>query len=538
MAAAANLVPAALIFYFIHRYGIDVPFWDEWDAFAIPLQRLHQGTLDFATLSGQFHEHRPVFPRLLTLANATLFHWNRTVEMYVTAALFVLCACVLFRFMRTYWQRPATSLLFVPVAWTLLSWRQSENLLWGFQTCFGLLAAGTVLAFCLLHRARAADRFVLGASLAAFVASFSAAGGLFLWPIGLAQLLLQRWYGEPDDKPRSGAFAAWTGAGVLSWAFFFFGYHQQVVAWPTGLAFLLRNPIASVRFVAGMLASPISDRQLVAQPLGLILMAVGAWAFVRLWRVGTSKDRLAAAPLLALLAFTVLNAVLCCDRRMGLGLGQSLASRYCSLTALGLVSLYALLARFARTERRPTTWLACAGMAVLLMSGAIACYIEWRHNPPGRLETFALWSYALRNDALVSDEAVASVYWHPELVRQRTPFMRAQGYSLFHRDVPAGLPARYSGTVSGCAIDPLNDIHRRIDSASLRVTGRVQQPGRIFLGIDNRIDVPALPDAAGFVAYVRASLLTAGEHALVLKIVSPDGGSYSTCGATHIRVNQ
>lgn len=99
LAVAANLLPAALLFYFVHRFGVDVPFLDEWHAFVIPLQQFDQGTLGFSALLAQHNEHRMVFPRLLTLANATLFHWNRTAEMYVTAALMIFCAGLLFRFM-------------------------------------------------------------------------------------------------------------------------------------------------------------------------------------------------------------------------------------------------------------------------------------------------------------------------------------------------------------------------------------------------------------------------------------------------------
>jgi hypothetical protein len=544
VAVAANLLPAALLFYFVHRFGVDLPQWDEWDCFVVALQRFHQGTLGFTALFAQQNEHRMAFPRLLTLANAALFHWDRTAEMYATAVLLIFCAALLYRFLRAYWAHPLATLFFVPAAWMLLSWRQWENLVMGIGTAFSLLAAGSVLAFLMLYRTRRCDASVGVATAAAFVATFSSAGGLFLWPVGAAQLLLQRFCAAHDDKPGFGAFAVWTSAGIASWIVFFFGYQQRPVAWPTGLAYVVHHPIEAVQFVAGMIGSPISDRLPIARVLGVMVFALSVRAVLRLRR--TPAELMAASPLLALLSFTLLNCVASCDRRMGMGAGQMLASRYCTFTMMGAVALYGILTRIALIERRSSTWFACSGFAGLLLAGALTSYVPWRVDPAWHRDPLALGTYAIRYADVVSDEAASSLYPDPEVARRLTPFLRAHRYSLFHRDVPMGLPALYDGSTAGCAIDAVNgrkglivDVHRRADSAGLRVTGQVsseQKPSRVFASIDNRIDGPALLVDAGFISYVRTSLLTDGEHALQLKIVSRDGASYRTCGDVRLRV--
>ncbi len=553
-AVAANLLPAGLLFYFIHRFGVDLPWRDEWEGFVVPLQQLDQGTLRISGLFAQFNEHRPFFPRLLTLANAALFHWNRTAEMYATAALLMVSAWLLFGFVRKYWDSPLTPLLFIPMAWTLLGWRQWENLLWGFQTCFGLLVAGAVAAFCQLHRTRGADRFVWGAAVAAFVASFSLAGGLFVWPVGLAQLVLQRRCGESGERPGVGAFAVWASAGVLSWVFFFSGFHETSVRWPTGPGYLMEHPLEAARFVLGMIAGPLSDGPSIAPLLGVMVTALCAWALFRMRRA--AGEMMAAAPLIALLTFILLIALVSCDRRMGRGIGQALSSRYCSISALGLVALYALLARFALTEwRRPhiqspaaAYWLLCGGFGVLLLVASLAKYTAWRQDPAGWRDAFARGTLAARYAGVMSDEAVSTLYPDPDVVRARAPFLKAHGYSLFHEAVPMGVPARYDGSFEGCAIEAVNgrtgpviDVHRSGDRFGLRVTGWIggQELSRLFVSIDGRIDVPALRARArpgGFTGYVRTALLAAGEHTLELKIVSEDGAGYGTCGAADLRV--
>ncbi len=560
VAAAANLLPVALILWFVQRFGFDLPWWDEW-GYAYLLR-----SCTLSSLFAQNNEHRPFFPRLLTLVNAALFHWNRKAEMYMTAALLILCAWLLFRLMRAYWAHPLTLLLFLPIVWTVLSWRQWFNLLFGFQTCFGLLAAGTVLAFCMLHRARKIDRFVLTAAVGAFVASFSLGAGLLIWPVGLAQLLLQRWCGRPGERPGLGAFAFWTAAGTLTWAGYFFGYHQPPLAWANGPEFVIHHPVLAVQYMATLIGGPLSFHQPTAQSFGVIVTVLGAWAVFRLRK--RAEDLAAAAPLLALLAFTLVDTAANCDQRMGGGLPPALYSRYCSVTDLGLVALYALLVKFALTERRPAHFLACGGMAAFLVLAAMTNFVSWRDDPAAqeRLDSYALGAYALRHSDVVSDEAIISgVCPMPDPVRELAPFLRDHGYTLFHRVVQPDLPARYNGGVGGCNIEVVNgkpgwdfEVHRRDENSGLRVVGWAvdlragQEASRIFVNFDNRIDVPALygqprPDvalalrnpnyaAAGYVSYVRTSLLTVGAHFVQLKIVSHDGSSYSTCSAARLRV--
>ena len=558
----ANFLPVALIYWFVHRFGADFPLLDEWDTLVIPLQEFNRGTLTLSALFAQHNEHREVFPRLLTLANAVLFHWNRTAEMYVTATLLVICAWLLYRFARNFWGSPLAPLLFVPVAWTVLSWRQWENLLWGTQTCEALFVAGAVVAFLLLQRSRTIDKYVSGAAIAAFVATFSLAGGVFLWPVGLAQLLLLRWRGVPGRRPSVGSFIAWAAAGIFTCALFFYQYGMGAPSWPTGFAYVIRNPLTAVRYFVTVIGSPLSVEHTTAQTMGLMIAFLGAWAVFRLHR--DREELIAAAPLLALIALTVLSALISCDRRMGLGVEQAMSSRYCTLTNLGLVALYLLLVRFALTRRSTETLLTCGGMTAFLLFGTIINLIS--NYQPERLDWYRVADYAVRYADLVSDDVLRPIYPDPNVVRQRAPFLRAHGYSLFHVAVPNHLPRNYRGVTPGCVVDSVNgrsgvqiDINRRVDASGLTVTGWAVDieakgtPARVLVSIDGQIDIPALsgqprPDvarvfgvpgytAAGFTSYIRTSLIPAGEHLLQLKLINHDGTEYWICGNTQLRVS-
>jgi hypothetical protein len=556
--AAANLLPAVLLFYFVRRFGRDVPLWDEWDSFIGPLVLRDRGTLTLADLFAQHNEHRIPFPRMISLANATLFHWDRRVEMYLTGVLLVCAAGMLYAFTRRYWGNRRAAAYFIPAAWILLSWRQFANLLTGFQTAVGLMVAGTVAAFCLLGTARGAGSRIWCAAGAAFVATFSFGAGVFLWPIGLLQLAIRQAFEAPADKPGRSAMGIWTTAGVLIWILYFYGYHGAPVAWPHGMAYVLEHPVLACEFSATLMGAPLSFDMDTARAIGVVAAILAACAVYAMAR-RPAVHLAAAGPLLSLVLLMPLWAGTLCLGRLGLGLMQALASRYTSVTALGLVAVYALLVESMLASPRTANILAGGGMLALLVIGALTGYTGRPENHEWRLveRAIRMGEYALPRVNRVNDAALKLIHPLPEVVRGDIPILRSHGYSIFHQVEPAGLPARYAGESGACAIDKINDspdnpieIHRGVKDDLVVAGWAIEAPGgqlpaRVYISLDGTLDFPAMVGDiradvagalhderdlnAGFASYPRADLIPAGEHVLSLKVVSHDGSVYRTC---------
>jgi hypothetical protein len=68
-------IPPLLVIIVILRFGIDLPYWDDW-AFVPLLEYVQQGRLPLSELLAQHNEHRMVFPRLLKLALTHFSDWN------------------------------------------------------------------------------------------------------------------------------------------------------------------------------------------------------------------------------------------------------------------------------------------------------------------------------------------------------------------------------------------------------------------------------------------------------------------------------
>ena len=74
------LSPAIITLSLVARYGVDIPYADEW-TFAPLFVKAHTHTLTFSDFFEQHNEHRYVFPKLLLIAFAYLAHGNVRVEM-------------------------------------------------------------------------------------------------------------------------------------------------------------------------------------------------------------------------------------------------------------------------------------------------------------------------------------------------------------------------------------------------------------------------------------------------------------------------
>ncbi len=137
----------------VHRYGSDVPYFDQWDAEGRLLFLPYaQGTLGVSAFFASHNEHRVTFTRVLEFA---LFlgngQWDSRLECVVNALLRAVIVVLVARWswavLEPRWRWPALVLLALLVA-IPISW---ENMLGGFHSQwyfligFSLFAAGGLL---------------------------------------------------------------------------------------------------------------------------------------------------------------------------------------------------------------------------------------------------------------------------------------------------------------------------------------------------------------------------------------------------------
>ncbi|HET6645980.1 MAG TPA: hypothetical protein VFH01_01545, partial [Pyrinomonadaceae bacterium] len=83
------IIPAVLILTVILKYGVDVPYWDEW-YYAEFFVKLSQKVLTLKDLFALQNEYRQFFPNLIFVGLGWLTNWNKRYELLVSFAL----ACI------------------------------------------------------------------------------------------------------------------------------------------------------------------------------------------------------------------------------------------------------------------------------------------------------------------------------------------------------------------------------------------------------------------------------------------------------------
>ena len=443
----AVLSPPILTLAAVARYGITVPFWDQWELPTI-LSRLESGEYRFVEFFAQHNEHRSVFPRLVFLGLARLSGYDVRWELYANVALAALTLVVLWRLLALTTRGIAPGLgrwLVVPVAWLVFSLVQFENWSWGWQLHVFLSVWATVVSFWALARWPGAWLGLLLACGAGFVAAFSFANGLLV--LALVPLAV---FGAGSDRAgrRLALLLVSVAVAVTVFAGYFAAYEKPLhhpalfgVDWLTYLSYVLMFTGAPVAAVDPELAR-------LAGLLGIVaLVAAIGW----LWRrAPASRSLVLPWGLLALYALG--SAAVTGMARAGFGATQGVSSRYTTIAMLFWVSLVVLGSLTLRLALGDAGWrtmgqgrrIAAALIVVVVLGSVVSFGVTYRW---GRLQLKAR-AAALRDaeECLLAyrrapDGCLQALYPSVPALREWAAWLDAHGIGPF---APARRPAPLS----------------------------------------------------------------------------------------------
>lgn len=473
------LGPAAAILILVLRFGVNVPFWDDWEL-ARPLIRLTNGSLPgWTELASQHNEHRMLFPRLVMLALAYVSRWNVHVNMVVSVALAGMSLAMLVALARPILAeagavgRAWAALTLSAIVFSLTQW---ENWLWGWQVQWFLAVLGAIAAIAFATWSLRSARpwaCLAGAAGAAFVCQYSIASGAAIWACVVFVLAF-----HPLRRRVLPAMLAVAAAAI---ALYLIGYSRPLHH-PSPLV-ALERPLAFLTYLGNYASGPLGRDTV----LGLGAMAAFlALALIALRRFRTAPELV--VPWIAMGAFAGANAVLTGIGRVGFGADQGFMSRYVTVSLLlsvALVPLGMLAFRAWPADRWPTA----RTIAAVFAAGLMTVLVAWAD-----LRAWA--GFTERSTQMVenrrclllieraTDECLKLVYPDPLLLRLRIKQLQAIGWSGFPKD-----PARPRGTIrlkdpEGLFLwrlkaedSPVGWIHAAtLDNGRLTVTGWAHHP--------------------------------------------------------------
>jgi len=430
---ACAAAPLAFLTVQVATWIRNVPNWDEFDTVLAFLLKISEGGgwNEFVhQCLAVNNEHRMLASRLIF---AACYWLSGGIDFAVLAVIGNLFLAGAFGVLLAREQSgPARLRLAAVFGLAVFHLQHHESLFWAGSsidhffvvlvavTAFGALAAGS-------------RGGLLVAAAAAFLASYSLAHGLLVWPVGLVLLALQR---------RRRAAWAWSAAGAVTLATFFAGFALNPGHPMPGISDLLAVAVYALRLVGSSAA--IGDHALAPWLGGLFLVGAGFAAM----RGATSREGFA----FAIIGWCVAAmAMIAWGRALLSNEWAPVASRYVILSSVawGLL-IWLLLERLLTRQPRVAWWpapilgaLASFNLAANLTeenSGRIFAAAaentvwEWREHGTFAHALVAPYPDPERADALIRATGERGIYRLPQTA---LPFARP-------RPVPVGEPAEIS----------------------------------------------------------------------------------------------
>jgi hypothetical protein len=331
------LVPVAMYIGFIHEYGVNAIWYDQWDNVALLTHSTfyfhsYVGHTDLSMLWAQHNENRMLFPNFIVLALGALTHFNIVTELYLSAVILVIAfSLIVFGHWRDLGIRHP--ILYVPLGFLVFSFGQYGDTLFGFQVAWYLIFLALAVVIFLLNTFRV-EWIVLSAAIAtAIVGSYSSIEGLLIWPVGIVLLLWR--HGKRSH------FVAWIVAAIATGAIYFYNFDFSTSS--GGGGYLKAHPIAVLEFfffnIGDIAGAPL--RAGASNPdvltLGVLIFLLALVCLVVYARPGhLSKSPVGPA----LIIFGLLFAATVAYGRSSEGLFVASQSRYATFNLLILGGCY------------------------------------------------------------------------------------------------------------------------------------------------------------------------------------------------------
>lgn len=556
------VAPFVIWLNYVRTYAIDTPWNDDCRVIEF-LRGWVEGKCNLLDLLFlQNNDHRVALPYAVLLLLVPFTHYNTALNIYagqfflgMTALLFLVIA----------WQRfksaGITPFALVPVAWTILTLRQTQLLLFNIEIYHLMSGFFFVLSLFLLDRVSKFGFRFWAAAASAWCSAFSCANGLLALPLGT--LLLAGKLQIDKDLPPSRRIAlvgGWLLACVLIAASYFWQYRPTPCRHRVTWDFAREHLDQIAQFFCGFVASPVAEEPTAAIVFGsifVVLCAITIWAFCSRHKSFTSNLLL---PLM-LIGYAVVSALLTTMGRAQLGIYAAFTSRYVGYATIGWMGLWLMLVSATQMKKAFRLPLICSTLACMCF-GFVNTVLNERYDALEFRSLLLKSKNIVLNYKLQGPEALAffcdTEYGYTTALIE---YMERERLSVFQKPVSPSpkLPCMkvwpYWGTISRVNGNLVEEGGKLpivpIDSSKasdIFLQGWCADPqtGKpapaVTVSIDSKLDIPVAAGLcrrdiansfkkeswllSGYETSFRTNLLGKGLHDVTTKIMIPGGKAY------------
>lgn len=437
---ALLIAPLIIGAIYIRTYGVNVPYWDQWDTVPIFLEKLYNSKLTFFDLLAQHNESRPFFPNVVMIILAKFTHYNVLYEMYLMYAFYCVSFVILcLMYVRDHPISKSSCLKFIPVSFFFFNLFQISNVLYGVRIGQSIEIFGLISAVYLIDKSRNFDLKFLSSIIAAVISTFSFVAGLSIWPVCLTLIFLR------DSEQKRKKIVFWCFSAIAVVGIYFHNYVKP--SKHPSLLYSLQNPVNGVLDFLSSFGSTIS-RDLDASRVIGILMLVLLFCVILLNRKNLIINK--NAKWYALMLYSLFVSLEISLGRSGFGTESMLSQRYYLLTFWSIIALYLIELNYLNVEtpgcknkiksqeslslqkRLNYNYLLMGIILTLLFISIVTHLITGiEEGKETKTEREYMASY-LENYKFQPIKDLKTLYPDPTVVRKRASFLESKNLSVFY----------------------------------------------------------------------------------------------------------
>lgn len=415
--------PSIFTLYSIHKYGVNVLFWDEWAM--VPLVQKHiDGTITFTDLFAQHSEHRKLFPQIVMLGIIELTNFNSVDEMYFSWIISVLAFSLIIK-MYMYGKDSNFSisslLMFLPISYLFFTPRQYENILWGIAIEWYMVVLGVIVSVYFLNKAHKVDYNFLIALISGIVASFSTMSGLLVWVLGVVIIIAK-------NENKKILLITWGGVSALVYLLYFWNwvhpsYHPKICF--------------DISYFLASIGSPLVWDLTDSINAGALLLIMYIITLSLLLVHNKTKENIVW---ISLVLFSLLTSIMLTFGRSGFGVEQAMSSRYTTYTLLGIIGTYIILSKTFIIEHKqyPFQYITAMIAIVLIVGVYSISYTKGIEIEENLYKDRVIMADELLNYKNTSNDKLTKLYPSADIVKSYGKILEEHRLNVFSESSRSG----------------------------------------------------------------------------------------------------
>lgn len=591
MIVIACSIPIIFGFCFIEKYGVDVPFWDQWVTIVPWTIQYHEGNFDLINLIDLHNDSRSALPNIITFIISLVTNLNIKVMFYIGYMFFVVSIILIVYFLKEDINFDREILFFlVPIFYYAFNPYYMIRFIHNQGSMeYPILVLTALITIYLLHLSRNSYFYFIASIFTGFLCTFSFVAGLSIWLSGLVQLGIQ------NMNYKMSKISIWTLSAIAILYIYFIrlrftttGPHS-IEAFYSFSEALMQYPIRKFLCFMGTLGAQVIHQKEIALYFGIILL-LSLISLLYINRNSLELDRF--SKWYGLLAFGTLTSVEVALARSGSGSNWFGGAdtiffipdvRHSLAIFLPIIGIYILSILYTKNSvanrtafNNPSNFhnslknrvhqnIFLLGIVFTLITlGAIL------HVMPGIEMAESVHYYQMNNQYFLqtymiqSDKNLENLYSEfsrpSDVIRENARYLEKFKLNIFAKEMLDLSKINKINAETYSNIDEINHkpinlkndtiiIDKQKDEA-IEITGWAvdKQMGRlareVFITIDAELNIPTVyglnrPDVAdayknknlrysGFRASFASSILDHGPHNVTIKVVSKNGDGYYT----------